>query len=198
MKFSGLFTLAMATAAIATPAKRQTSPADIIASIADQVTSLGTAIDGYSGGDTSSIKSASDDLVDSINAAVETVNNGDDLSNSDALALTGPVQDLIDQVTGVIDTLNSKSDLVVEAGETTSSSTESATETSTGTEEPTSTATSSTPVIPTTTGETTPTATPTSSPTDDTPAPEFTGAASKQGFSLVGGALAAVAVAVAI
>ncbi|KAL2818660.1 hydrophobic surface binding protein A-domain-containing protein [Aspergillus granulosus] len=261
MKFTGLFTLALATAAIATPAKRQSSPDEIIASIAEQVTSLGSAIDGYSGGDTSSIKDASDTLVESINTAVTTVNNGPDLSNSDALALTGPVQDLIDQVEGVISTLNGKSDLVVEAGEvstvqeslqaqydaasalaealsskvpaaleeiaaelsagitnaiqvgidhyaglsdggddepTSTTTTGSATETST--EEPTSTSTSSTPVIPTPTDEEpTPTGTPTSTPTDDTPAPpDFTGAASKQGFSLVGGALAAVAVAVAI
>ncbi|KAL3448345.1 hydrophobic surface binding protein A-domain-containing protein [Aspergillus insuetus] len=263
MKFTGLFTLALATAAIATPAKRQSSPDELIAGIAEQVTALGSAIDGYSGGEIGSIQDASDSLVSTINAAVESVNSGPDLSNSDALALTGPVQDLIDQVDGVIETLNGKSDLAVEAGVvsdvqaslqaqydaasalaeaisskvpaaleeiaaelsagitaaiqkgidhwanledggsgeptgTTTSTT--ATETSTETEEPTSSSTSSTPVIPTTgTEEPTPTATPTSSPTDDTPAPpDFTGAASKQGFSLVGGALAAVAVAVAI
>ncbi|KAL2848277.1 hydrophobic surface binding protein A-domain-containing protein [Aspergillus pseudodeflectus] len=220
MKFTGLFTLALATAAIATPAKRQSSPDELIAGIAEQVTALGSAIDGYSGGDIGSIQDASDSLVSAINSAVDSVNSGPDLSNSDALALTGPVQDLIDQVDGVISTLNGKSDLAVElsagitaaiqrgidhwanledggSGTTTSTT---ATETSTGTEEPTSSSTSSTPVIPTTgSEEPTPTATPTSTPTDDTPAPpDFTGAASKQGFSLVGGALAAVAVAVAI
>ncbi|KAI9375535.1 hydrophobic surface binding protein A-domain-containing protein [Aspergillus egyptiacus] len=116
MKFTGLFTLALATTALATPTKRQSDPAAIIDEISGQVTSLGEAISSYNGGDTSSIQAASDNLVDTINSAVETVNAGPSLSNSDALALTGPVQDLIDQVEVVIADLVDKKDLVVEEG----------------------------------------------------------------------------------
>ncbi|KAL4799302.1 hydrophobic surface binding protein A-domain-containing protein [Aspergillus venezuelensis] len=264
MKFTGLFTLALATTALATPAKRQSSPADIIDTISSQVSNLDSAVDSYSGGDPSSVQDASDTLVSTINSAVEQVNSGDELTNSDAIALTGPVQDLTEQVDAVITKIIDKQDQFVEAGaggqvkealnqqyeaasnladalsskvpealsdiaadlsagitnaiqrgvdayadveegdgddETTTTSsgtaTETATETETSTETEEPTSTSSTPVIPTTT-EPTGSSTPTSSPTESPAGPEFTGAASKQGFSLVGGALAAVAVAVAV
>ncbi|KAL4877743.1 hydrophobic surface binding protein A-domain-containing protein [Aspergillus karnatakaensis] len=116
MKFSGLFTLALATAAMATPAKRQSSPADIIETISGQVSELSSAVDAFDGSDPQPVQDASDTLVETINSAVEQVNSGPDLSNADALALTGPVQDLIDQVDVVIDGLIEKQDLVVEAG----------------------------------------------------------------------------------
>ncbi|KAL4949313.1 hydrophobic surface binding protein A-domain-containing protein [Aspergillus filifer] len=265
MKFTGLFTLALATTALATPAKRQSSPADIIDTISSQVSNLDSAVSSYSGGDPSAVQDASDTLVSTINSAVEQVNSGDDLTNSDALALTGPIQDLTDQVDAVVTKIIDKQDQFVEAGaggrvkealnqqyeaasnlaealsskvpdalsdiadelsagitnaiqrgvdayadveegggddETTTSSgtataTETATETETSSETDEPTSTSSTPVIPTTT-EPTGSSTPTSSPTESPAGPEFTGAASRQGFSLVGGALAAVAVAVAV
>ncbi|KAL4864358.1 hydrophobic surface binding protein A-domain-containing protein [Aspergillus spectabilis] len=116
MKFTGLFTLALATTALATPAKRQSSPADIIDTIAEQVTALASAVDAFDGSDPAPVQDASDTLVETINSAVDQVNSGPDLSNADALALTGPVQDLIDQVDGVISGLIDKQDLVVEAG----------------------------------------------------------------------------------
>ncbi|KAL3433486.1 hydrophobic surface binding protein A-domain-containing protein [Aspergillus tetrazonus] len=261
MKFTGLFTLALATTALATPAKRQSSPADIIDTISSKVDALGSAVNSYSGGDPSDVQSASDDLVSTIRSAVEEVNAGPDLSNSDALALTSPIQDLTDDVEGVIDQLIAKKDQFVEAGaggdvkaalseqydaasslaealsakvpsalediaaelsagitnaiqkgvdayadvedggsSSSTSATGTATATSTGSETSSATdaptSTSSTPVIPTATG--TESSTPTSSPTGTPAPPEFTGAASKERFSLVGGALAAVAVAVAI
>ncbi|KAL4932431.1 cell wall mannoprotein 1 family protein [Aspergillus undulatus] len=259
MKFTGLFTLALATTALATPAKRQSSPADIIDTISEQVSALDSAVDSYSGGDPSSVQDASDTLVSTINDAVEQVSSGPDLSNADALALTGPVQDLTDQVDGVITKIIDKKDQFVEAGsgghvktslnqqyeaaanlaealsskvpealaeiaaelsagitnaiqrgvdayadveeggDDDSTTTSSSTATATETETDTPTSTSSTPVIPTPTdSEPTGSSTPTSSPTNSPSPPEFTGAASKQGFSLVGGALAAVAVAVAV
>ncbi|KAL2868934.1 cell wall mannoprotein 1 family protein [Aspergillus lucknowensis] len=258
MKFSGLITLALATAALATPAKRQSSPADIIETISEQVTALDSAVDSYSGGDPADVQSASDKLVSTINSAVDEVNAGPDLSNSDALALTGPVQDLTDQVEGVVGKLIDKKDQFVEAGaggdvkeslnqqydaatslaDAISSKVPAALEdiaselsagisnaiqkgidayadvedggdgpaptTTTEPSEPTQTTepteptgTTSTPVIPTPTLPTT-TGTPTSTPTGTPAPPDFTGAASKERFSLVGGALAAVAVAVAI
>ncbi|KAL4912767.1 hydrophobic surface binding protein A-domain-containing protein [Aspergillus aurantiobrunneus] len=257
MKFTGLFTLALATTAMATPSKRQSSPADIIDTISEQVSALDSAVSSYNGGDPSSVQDASDTLVETINSAVEQVNSGPDLSNSDALALTGPVQDLTDQVDGVITQLIDKQDQFVEAGAggqvrdslnqqyeaasslaealsskvpealsdiaaelsagitnaiqrgvdayadvedggdgsstTTSSGSATETATETGTDAPTST--SSSPVIPTPT--TTTSASPTSSPTESPSTPVFTGAASKE-RAFVGGALAAVAVAVAI
>lgn len=265
MKFSGLFTLALATVAIATPAKRADSAADIIDNISAQVDKFDDAVSAYKGGDPSKTLEASDELIKVIKSSVEQVNSGPDLSNSDALALTSPVQDLTKKVEGVVDKVISAKSEVVKAGaggdvkqalndqydaasslaealsskvpeslsdiaeelssgitdaiqkgvdaykdvsdsdggdSTSSSSSAEPTETSTGsstetaTDEPTPT--SSTPVIPTGGSEPTGSSTPTGSPTGSATPPEFTGAASKQSFSLVGGALAAVAVAVAV
>ncbi|KAL4804057.1 hydrophobic surface binding protein A-domain-containing protein [Aspergillus unguis] len=116
MKFTGLFTLALATTALATPAKRQSSPTELISTISDKVSALDSAVGSYSGGDPSKVQSASDDLVETINSAVKQVNSGDDLSSSDALALTSPIQDLTDQVDGVVTKIINKKDQFVDAG----------------------------------------------------------------------------------
>ncbi|KAL2832544.1 hydrophobic surface binding protein A-domain-containing protein [Aspergillus cavernicola] len=116
MKFTGLFTVALATTALATPAKRQSSVTDLIDNIAQQVAALSDAVSSFDGGDPSDVQSASDTLVETITSAAEQVNSGDDLSNADALALTSPVQDLTDDVDGVVDQLISKQDQFVSAG----------------------------------------------------------------------------------
>lgn len=117
MKFTGLFTMALATTtALATPSKRQSSPSEIIDTISGQVSSLDSAVSDFSGGNPAPVQDASDSLVSTINDAVEQVNSGPQLSSSDALALTSPVQDLTDQVDAVITKIINKKDQFVSAG----------------------------------------------------------------------------------
>ncbi|KAL5357625.1 hydrophobic surface binding protein A-domain-containing protein [Aspergillus floccosus] len=119
MRFSALFTLGLATVAIATPTKvqRDAAPVEsVISAIEDKTDALGTAISGYNGGDTKSVESASADLISTIKSGVETVNSNGALTSTDALALTSPVQDLTKKVESVIDSIISKKSAFVGAG----------------------------------------------------------------------------------
>ncbi|KAL4890602.1 hydrophobic surface binding protein A-domain-containing protein [Aspergillus ambiguus] len=119
MRFSALFTLGLATVAIATPTKvqRDAAPVEsVISAIQDKTEALGTAINGYSGGDTSSVESASSDLISTIKSGVETVNSNGDLTSTDALALTSPVQDLTKKVESVVNSIIDKKSQFVSAG----------------------------------------------------------------------------------
>ncbi|KAF9894420.1 hypothetical protein FE257_007923 [Aspergillus nanangensis] len=116
MKFSALFTLGLATAAIATPAKRASGATDVIADITEKTQALGSAVSAYSGGDPSSVQSASDTLISTIKSGVESVNGGGDLSSTDALALTSPVQDLTKDVEAVVSDLIDKKSKFEAAG----------------------------------------------------------------------------------
>lgn len=119
MRFSALFTLGLATAAIATPTKvqRDAAPVEsVIAAIGDKTDALASAINSWSGGSTSPVEDASASLISTIKSGVETVNSNGDLTSSDALALTSPVQDLTKKVESTIDSLVGKKDEIVAAG----------------------------------------------------------------------------------
>ncbi|KAK2811583.1 hypothetical protein FQN50_001925 [Emmonsiellopsis sp. PD_5] len=77
----------------------------IISDIGAGVDALSSAL---SGGDNDAAISASEDLVASIKAGVETAKGEDELTLNDALSLTSPVQELIEKVDGVIDTIIKK------------------------------------------------------------------------------------------
>ncbi|KAB8259726.1 hydrophobic surface binding protein A-domain-containing protein [Aspergillus pseudonomiae] len=117
MRFSAIFTLGLAGAALATPlVERASSPADIIAEISSKTDALDSAIKGYSGGDPSKVESASADLVSTITKGTETIKGGDEISTSDALGLPGPVQDLTKKVEQAVDDIIAKKDQFVKAG----------------------------------------------------------------------------------
>ncbi|KAI9044491.1 cell wall mannoprotein 1 family protein [Aspergillus affinis] len=119
MKFSALFTLGLATTALATPTIVQrdaTAVKGVISDISDKVDSLSSAIDGYSGGDPSKVESASADLISTIKKGVSTVEGGDKLTSTDALALTSPVQDLTDKVDSTVDKIIDKKSKFESAG----------------------------------------------------------------------------------
>ncbi|KAL2872596.1 cell wall mannoprotein 1 family protein [Aspergillus lucknowensis] len=118
MKFSGLLSLSLVAGAVsASPSLMKRADAtDVIAQISDKVSTLDSAITSWTGGDYSKVKAASDSLISTINDGASTVSSGPDLSNADALALTGPVQDLTDQVETTIQHLISKKEQAVSEG----------------------------------------------------------------------------------
>ncbi|KKK18224.1 hypothetical protein P175DRAFT_0533328 [Aspergillus ochraceoroseus IBT 24754] len=117
MKFTALFALGLASAALATPTKvarepslieRDSSPTSVLAAISAKVSDLASAVSAYSGGDPSAVQSASDAVITVTNSGVATIKSGADLTNADALALTSPVQDLTTQIKGVVSDLIDK------------------------------------------------------------------------------------------
>lgn len=128
MKFSAfsLLTLGLTTGVFANPTKVIREPSlvqrdltaitGVLSEVSSKVDALGSAINSYSGGDPSSVNSASDDLISTIKSGVSTVQASGDLSSTDALGLTSPVQDLTKKVEGVVDSLISKKADFVAAG----------------------------------------------------------------------------------
>ncbi|BCR87743.1 cell wall mannoprotein 1 family protein [Aspergillus chevalieri] len=128
MKFSPslLTTLALSANVLATPTLEARSPTrverdlasitGVLSGISDKVGTLHTAINNYNGGDTQPVESASDSLVDTINAGTTKVNGGDELSSMDALGLQQPVSDLKDKIQSTISDLNGKKQQIVAAG----------------------------------------------------------------------------------
>lgn len=111
MKFSALFTLGLATAAVATPSLVQRDGKEVqalIENISSKTDALDSAISSYNGGDAGKVESASQELISVTTKGTEAVKAGDDLSSSDALALTSPIQDLTDKIEKAIDNLIAK------------------------------------------------------------------------------------------
>ncbi|PLB40436.1 cell wall manno protein MnpA [Aspergillus candidus] len=119
MKFTALFTLGLATSAIATPSLVQRDGKEVqslIKDISAKTEALDSAISGYSGGDAAKVESASEELISVTTKGTETVKSGDDLTSSDALGLTSPIQDLTDKIESAIDNLISKKSKFEAAG----------------------------------------------------------------------------------
>ncbi|KAA8650248.1 hypothetical protein EYZ11_003832 [Aspergillus tanneri] len=119
MRFTALFTLGLATSALATPAVVQrdsTGVTNVLSEVGKGVDALGSAADGYNGGDPSKVESASEDLIATIKKGVSTVEGGGDLTSSDALALTSPVKDLTSKVQDTVDKIIAKKSKFEAAG----------------------------------------------------------------------------------
>jgi len=105
-------TLAFATGAVA----QLTVLTPIITKIVGDVSTLDTAINGFSGGDASGVLSAGKGLLDDINSGVTAAKGSADLSQNDALQLTTPIQGLQSATEGVIKDLTGKKCAFVSAG----------------------------------------------------------------------------------
>ncbi|PKY05707.1 cell wall manno protein MnpA [Aspergillus campestris IBT 28561] len=119
MKFTALFTLGLATSAIATPSLVQRDGKEVqslIKDISAKTEALDSAISSYNGGDASKVQSASEELISVTTKGTETVKAGDDLTSSDALGLTSPIQDLTDKIETAVDNLISKKSKFEAAG----------------------------------------------------------------------------------
>lgn len=120
MKFSStLVTLGLAVGSVvAEPIARRDLETfeGIISDISAGVDALDTAVQGFNGGDGAEVESASQDLIETINAGVETANGQEQLSTQDAFALVQPVRDLADKVNTLVDNVIDKKPAVVEAG----------------------------------------------------------------------------------
>lgn len=119
MKFTALFTLGLATSAIASPSLVQRDGKEVqslIKDISAKTEALDSAISSYNGGDAGKVESASEELISVTTKGTETVKAGDDLTSSDALGLTSPIQDLTDKIETAIDNLISKKSKFEAAG----------------------------------------------------------------------------------
>jgi len=105
-------TLAFATGAVA----QLTVLNPIITKIVGDVSTLDTAITGYTSGDASGVLSAGKGLLDDINSGVTAAKGSADLSQNDALQLTTPIQGLQSATEGVIKDLTAKKCAFVSAG----------------------------------------------------------------------------------
>jgi hypothetical protein len=109
--------LALGAVADPTPVKRQlTTIQGVISSISSNVATLDTAVQGYKGGDASSLLTQSDSLLSGVQSGTKTVTGSGDLSQNDALSLTSPVQALQSAIQGLVTDLNSKKCDFVAAG----------------------------------------------------------------------------------
>lgn len=120
MKFSvvSVAALGLAASAVASPSRvvREASMVErdlaaitsVIAAVGAKTDALDAAIKAYTSGPITPVTSASQDLIDTINAGIATVKSSADLSESDALGLTGPVQDLTKKVQTAVDDLDSR------------------------------------------------------------------------------------------
>ncbi|RAH71908.1 cell wall mannoprotein 1 family protein [Aspergillus aculeatinus CBS 121060] len=88
----------------------------VLSGIGTKVDALGTAIQGYGGGDVAKVQQASDNLVTAINSGNAQVSGTGTLSSGDALGLPGPVNDLKNKIAAVITELDGKKSLIVQAG----------------------------------------------------------------------------------
>lgn len=120
MKFTLSFlTMTLSASVLATPTMVERDLASIksvISGIGAKVDTLHTSIKSYNGGNTQSIESASDTLVDAINSGTAKVKGTEELDSMSALGLQKPVSDLKDQVQATITDLTGKKQQIVAAG----------------------------------------------------------------------------------
>ena len=127
MKFAlSLLTLAFSANVLATPTVEARNPTrverdlasvtGVLSGISDKVGALHTSIMNYNGGNTQSVESASDTLVDSINSGTTKVKGTDTLNSMDALGLQEPVSNLKDKIQSTITDLKGKKQKLVAAG----------------------------------------------------------------------------------
>lgn len=127
MKFAlSILTLALSANVLATPTVEARSPTrverdlasvtGVLSSISDKVGALHTSIKNYNGGNTQSVESASDTLVEAINSGTTKVKSTDTLNSMDALGLQEPVSNLKDKIQSTITDLKGKKKKLVTAG----------------------------------------------------------------------------------
>ncbi|KAI9040033.1 cell wall mannoprotein 1 family protein [Aspergillus affinis] len=121
MKLSlfSLLTLGLTAGTLAQPTRVERdlpTVTGVLSGIGPKVEALDSAIQSYSGGDVAKVQSASDALVEAINAGTTKVKGTSSLSTSDALGLPGPVNELKDKISTVITHLSSKKSQIVKAG----------------------------------------------------------------------------------
>ena len=112
------FTLATNTLAAPTQIQERDLPTitGVLSTIGTKVDALGTAIQGYTGGDVSKLQQASNNLVAAINNGNKKVSGTGALTAGDALGLPGPVNDLKNKISTVITKLDGKKAQIVKAG----------------------------------------------------------------------------------
>lgn len=88
----------------------------VVNNIDTQAKALDTAIQSYSGGDTTSLLSASNAVLTATNNGVQTVNGATSLSLSDALSIQSAVQTLTTDLNSTISDLVAKKSQLVSAG----------------------------------------------------------------------------------
>ncbi|KAM5345107.1 hypothetical protein ACJ41O_010969 [Fusarium nematophilum] len=89
---------------------------EVLNDVGSGIDNLDSAVKSFNGGDSGPVVDAAESLVSAINDGKSRVDDSDDLSLSDALALQDPVEDLTDKAQTLTDDLKDRKSAIQEAG----------------------------------------------------------------------------------